>query len=699
MPESGLVVRQVVWPVPLPSEAADDLVRRLASERLQLTFEARSSDGRVSYYVAAPAATIHRICHTIETLTGALTVKAEGVTELQTTARLIISGALLPLLDRAPDTSRQLLTALSAAHFRQEELVLRVSLLGALSPELLTSRAPDPAQSLTSKLVRGVQPASGEVAAKLRRKREEPRLRVLVTAGAEAQSEGRRRTLLEGVLAAARTLEGPGTHIDFTRSNDDPARPRAFGRLSLTPRETLSMLALPLDSDSLPGMPPAHPKQLPLTAPKLDTERPFAVTTAPGPERELAVSMASGRTHIHIIGATGVGKSTTIARLVASSPPEQSTLILDPKTDLVEDILALTPRERWDDVVVIDPSKDGPLVGLNPFEAPGTPPEIIADNILTILHDLFPSAFGPRVSEATHAALITLAGHPAATLTMLPTLFTDPQLSRRLLAANDSPDLAAFWQTYWSMSDGAKSQLMGPVVSRLSQFLHRPQLRRALEQPNPKFHLGDLFTKPGRIVVVPLNAGILGSTASALVGSLIVSQLLQLTLARLQTPESDRHPVMVVVDEAQVYVHDSGDQLADALARSRAANTSWVVSHQGRAQMPRDVMQAIDGNTLVKIVYALQNVDDAKAMAAMIPGLTAEDIIGLPAHHLYAKLLHDGAPVGWASGRALPPMKRISDPADVRRHSIARWGAEGPVEPRQENVSRPAVGRRRRTTS
>ncbi|MFW8745445.1 hypothetical protein, partial [Mesorhizobium japonicum] len=276
----------------------------------------------------------------------------------------------------------------------------------------------------------------------------------------------------------------------------------------------------------------------------------------------------------------------------------------------------------------IDPAADGPVVGFNPFDSPGTPPEIIADTILQIVHDLWPDAFGPRTSQATLSGLLTLAGQPDATLAMLPRLFDDRRLRERLLKTTTSPELQAFWDYYDSLSEGAKAQMVGPVRSRLGQFLLRPQLKRALDQPQPRFHLNDLFTTPGRIVVVPLNAGLMGEEASRLAGSLLVSQLQQLTLARLRMPASDRFPVTIVIDEAQAFVRSSGEQLADALSRSRGAGVGWVIAHQYRAQMPRDVMAAIDANTLNKVIFRLQS-DDAKAVAAMAPELAPEDFMAL----------------------------------------------------------------------
>lgn len=58
-------------------------------------------------------------------------------------------------------------------------------------------------------------------------------------------------------------------------------------------------------------------------------------------------------------------------------------VVLDPKADLVRDVLALIPRDRLDDVVVPDPTQANPVCP-NPLVSPGSSAELTADGILAI---------------------------------------------------------------------------------------------------------------------------------------------------------------------------------------------------------------------------------------------------------------------------------------------------------------------------
>jgi hypothetical protein len=143
-------------------------------------------------------------------------------------------------------------------------------------------------------------------------------------------------------------------------------------------------------------------------------------------------------------------------------------------------------------------------------------------------------------------------------------------------------------------------------------------------------------------------------------------------------PAKQRQPVIVTVDEVQDYLK-IGD-LADAPAQSRSLGVGWQLAHQFRKQLPATMAAAIDNNARSKIAFALE-VDDAKAMAAMAPGLEAIDFQSLGKYQIYCNLVARGQPSGWASGETLPPPIRISDPDTLRRRSRQRYGPAEEVKP------------------
>lgn len=210
-----------------------------------------------------------------------------------------------------------------------------------------------------------------------------------------------------------------------------------------------------------------------------------------------------------------------------------------------------------------------------------------------------------------------------------------------------------------------------PVANKLRQFTLRLSLRNVLGQAHPKFSLIDLFTQR-KIVLVPLNRGVVGGESARLLGSLIVGLTWTLALSRASIPPERRHIVSVYIDELQDYLSLPTD-LSDALAQARGLGVGMTLAHQYRDQLPTEIRAGIDANCRNKIVFGL-NSKDAKDMAAMAPELTAEDFMALPRYQIYTSFQQNGQNTGWVMGRTLPPPPALRDPAELYARSMEAYG-------------------------
>lgn len=693
--------REIHWPTPLPLGHAVELLRRLATEptRDPLIFEVHGQDRRVHYRVGAKRSTLDGFAHLVGALIPGTTLEpltAESV-PWHRALRLRLSGVALGLrADRAQESSRAILTALTASERPDERLLLQITIGPGQPAHLTTSHPSDPSQGLLSQLAFGQRRASSAVSRTMHDRAAEPGVLTMVRVAVTAERATRSERLLRDLVAALRTAQAAGTHLGFAPV--DPERlsslpRRGFARL--TGNEILAVAGWPLGDAPMPGLPSPHPKQLRLRA-GADRTRVFAHTTAPGQDEPLGIGIEDALFHTVLTGPTGAGKSTILRRLIAADEAAgRAVVVIDPKTDLVRDALSAISPPRRDDVVVLDPAQEQPI-GLNPLAQPGRSPELIADSLLTVFKDLFPNMFGPRTSDVLHSALLTIAPMPGATLTWLPRLLTETGFRRSLLARVSDENLLSFWQQFDAMSAAQQAQFIGPVLSRLRQFLLRPSLRRLLDQAKPGFHLSDLFNGTRRpLVFVPLNSGVLGGEAARLVGSLLVSQLFGLTLARASQPAEKRHPVSIYIDEAPSFLR-LGGELPEALAISRSLGVAYHVANQYMGQWTPEVREALDANARNKILFTL-GVKDARDLAATSPELSAEDFLALPRFHIYANLMRDGQSTGWVSGRTLPPPPAKSDPAKLTAHSQRRFAQRlksdsAPLTVRPDE----SIGRKRR---
>lgn len=701
--------KRVHWPQPLPAAQAVELLRRLAAERdrAPLMLETVGHGGQVRHRIGTTAAAAEGVLRLLRALIGGVDIEPDRIKtpEYRMALKLQLRGGSLGLDTRSAETvSRAILAALSEAG-EDETLMLQVTIGSGRAPSLLSEKPFDPTQGFLSQLLLGSRAPSTEVARRLRTKAAEPKLDVHIRLAVSAETKGRTRTLLSGLVAALRTATGPGTRMDFSAADVSRLEePLVRYRAQLATDELVGLLGLPLDSDAMPGMPARHPKQL-RPSPKLtERTRVFGVSTAPGEEIPLGLSIEDSTRHLSITGPNGSGKSVLIAHLIeADIRAGRSVVVMDAKAELALDmVLARIPEEARDKVVVLNPAMDFPP-GLNILASDGRSTDLRVDDILGVIRDLYSNYFGPRTADVLLAALSTIAPIPGATIAWLPRLLSEPGFRARIMPEVRDDYLRQFWASYDAMSEHQQAQYAGPVLSRLRQFLLRPQLRRPLDQAEPRFNLSDVFTEQ-RILVVPLNSGLIGSESARLLGSLITSALWGLTLGRTQVPAAQRRPVSIYIDEAPEVFRLSGHDLPDALARSRSMNVGWTLIAQHRRQWNPEVLAAIDANARSKVVFAT-GIHDAKEFAAMAPGLVPEDFMALPQYHFYAQLVADGHPTPWVSGKSLPPSPTISDPEEIIRRSQQNYGARittDDAEPTERDVSPPpasGVGRRPRRAS
>ena len=687
-----LTWHQLRFALPLAQDTAVGLVERILADGSlgRVVLELRASGGQATWTVGSSAG--KRLARVVRELVPGCRV-SRGVSRRAVSQAVVVSarpvGAGLAT-ERLAAVVRAVLAAL-AVTAEDEELVVQLQLGRRFSPQALGRVEPQGWLELLGLVP--IPSLSGERGRRMRAQVGRHRAAGCLRLGVRAASPLRQRTLLQGLLGALRLLEGPGVRL--RARTEHPAKLNGVRRpwragLELSAGEIVAVAGWPVGEGALPATPSAHPRVLPLPQAR-ETQRAFATGVADQAGERLGISIGDALYHTVLLGPTGAGKSTALAHLaLADIHAGRGVLLIDPKTDLVADILARIPEQRRDDVVVIDPTSSHP-VGINPLARTqtthgasssgggvpggGASPELVADTVLATLKGVFAESWGVRVEQVLSAALVTLARTPGATLVDLPLLLTNAAYRQRLMAASGADPLGTgqFWAVYEALSEAQRQQWVGPVLTRLQPFLIRPHLRATLGQAAPSFDLGEVFTRR-RIVLVSLNKGVLGAESARLLGSLLVGQLWPLILARAAVEPSRRHVVSVFIDEVQDYLSLPGS-LADALAQARSLGAAFHLAHQYRGQLPAALKAGIDANARNKIIFSLSAADAAE-LARQAIDLEAADFQLLPRFGVYARTMHHGRENPWCQATTLPPTPPVQDALALRASSQARYGQD-----------------------
>ncbi|MGH3867844.1 MAG: type IV secretory system conjugative DNA transfer family protein [Pseudonocardiaceae bacterium] len=419
--------------------------------------------------------------------------------------------------------------------------------------------------------------------------------------------------------------------------------------------ELAAIAHLPTD-DTVPGLQRAGARAVtppPAIATHGDGIKPIGITDS-GHPRPVGLRVADARHHLHILGATGSGKSELMARMIlADAHAGRGLVVIDPKGDLISDVLARLPEHLGPKVVLFDAdSRSRPPV-LNPLE--GEDQARTVDNLVSLFSRIYASSWGPRTDDILRAALLTLTAMPGTpTLTQLPHLLTAPAFRQRAVGHLDDEVLAGFWSWYDELSDASRAQVIAPLMNKVRGFLLRPFVRAAIAGGPSTVDMTTVLD--GGICLVRIARDALGMETARLVGSIVVARTWHAATRRARIPHHHRRDCGLYIDECHNFLN-LPYPLEDMLAEARGYRLSITLAHQYLGQLPTELEEGISTNARSKVFFTASPEDAKKLARHTTPRLSEHDLANLGAFHITARLVAGGeeAPAFTALTEKLPP--------------------------------------------
>jgi hypothetical protein len=352
--------------------------------------------------------------------------------------------------------------------------------------------------------------------------------------------------------------------------------------------------------------------------------------------------------------------------------------VIDPRGDLITDVLARLPEQAVDRVVLFDPDDNAPPPRLNLLH--GGDPDVTSDTVTGIFHRIYAQWWGPRTDDILRAATLTLtrARDPHLTLGHIPRLLTDDDFRRRLTAGRRRDEaLNDFWDWYSGLSLSARSAATGPVLNKLRTALLRPWVRQVIASGPSTIDLSELFDTGG-LVLMRLPKGRLGEDTSSLIGSFALAATWQTVTARVHQQEQRRADVAAYIDECHNFLNMPGS-LADMLAEARGYHLGLTLAHQELGQLPGDLRKALSANARTKIYFTCSPDDAAQLEDHTLPSLRAYDLTHLGAYQAAVRPLVGAKEQPAATLRTRPLAPLIPGRATQVRTAARRHAPSSPA--------------------
>jgi DNA helicase HerA-like ATPase len=344
-----------------------------------------------------------------------------------------------------------------------------------------------------------------------------------------------------------------------------------------------------------------------------------------GKEKEVSISSSQRTRHFHLIGASGVGKSTLILNMVNQDLIHGNAIaVLDPHGDLIDAILSHIPQNRLDDVLIIDPADSDYPIGFNILSAHSEiEKEILSSDLVAVFRRLSTSWGDQMNSVFANAILAFLESSQGGTLADLRRFLIEKPYRDAFLKTVNDPNIIYYWQKEYPL---LKSSSIGSILTRLDTFL-RPKLIRNMVAQKKGLDFEHLMDSK-KIILVKLSQGLIGAENSYLLGTVIVSKIYQSALSRQTQQQNKRSDFFLYVDEFQNFITPS---MSGILSGARKFHLGLILAHQGMEQIQKydsELASSIISNVGTRICFRLGDTD-AKKFADGFSFFETDDLQGL----------------------------------------------------------------------
>lgn len=350
------------------------------------------------------------------------------------------------------------------------------------------------------------------------------------------------------------------------------------------------------------------------------------------------------RQHTYVVGQTGTGKTTLLRTMILNDiAAGRGLAVIDPHGDLYQELLAHIPRERWDDVVLLDPTDVEYPVGFNLLDCKGEDARhFVVREMRSIMEKLMVDQYGPGAREWAGPRFFL---HMQMNMLLA---MSDPENPGTLLEFYEIFQHKDYWTRWmplrwkdhvlerWANVTLPKINYTIPhenctlgewIASKFDDFVFDPKLRMIFGQKRSGIDLGRIMDE-GKILLVNLSKGVLAESNARFLGMVLMAKIQAAAMQRVRLPVAQRRMFYLYVDEFQSIA--TGNFIA-MLSEARKFGLGLVLANQFFTQVDdRRIMQSIVGNVGTTVCFRVGREDAEGLEPVFLPAFDRHDLANLP---------------------------------------------------------------------
>jgi hypothetical protein len=378
-----------------------------------------------------------------------------------------------------------------------------------------------------------------------------------------------------------------------------------------------------------------------------------AKTNFHGQGKLFGIKRDDRRRHMHIIGKTGMGKTSLLLNMAVSDIRNGSGLaFVDPHGDVADALLDYIPEHRIKDVVYFNPQDLEFPIAFNVLgDVPENQRHIVSDGLVGVFKKIWADSWGPRLEYILRNTILTLLENEESTLLDIMRILVDKNFRANIVYKMHDPVLKQFWlNEFDGYTDKLLVEAIAPIQNKVGQFTSSPLIRNIIGQAKSSFNLREIMDQK-KILIMNLSKGAVGEGGAQLLGAMMITKMQLAAMSRVDIPEEERQDFYAYIDEFQNF---STDSFAEILSEARKYRLSLILAHQYVEQLSEIVRGAVFGNVGTTIVFRIGAADAEFMEREFTPVLTIEDLVNLPKWRIYLKLMIDGVTSQPFSADTLP---------------------------------------------